>query len=102
MKKLLLLAVAIFSVFSISFSQTINTIAGNGVAGYSGSGGLATAAEITTTGLALDDNDNIYFVNTGYNIVSEVNTSGILTTVIGNGVQGFSGDGGQATLAELD
>jgi trimeric autotransporter adhesin len=104
MKKLLLLAVAIFSVFSISFSQTINTIAGNGVAGYSGSGGLATAAELDNpNGMGIDADGNVYSANTPSNCITKVSASGILTIVAGiGGVSGHSGDGGQATAAELN
>ena len=51
---------------------------------------------------AFDAAGNLYFVETGNHVVRKVTSGGIITTVAGNGVQGFSGDGGPATSAELD
>ncbi|HXB12324.1 MAG TPA: T9SS type A sorting domain-containing protein [Bacteroidia bacterium] len=82
----------------------IRTIAGNHSLGlgYSGDGGLATNAEINGPNeLAMDKSGNIYFADLGNNVVRKISTAGIITTIAGNGVQGFSGDGGQATAAEL-
>src|SRR5580658_9666619 len=49
--------------------------------------------------LAADASGNIYF--TGLNCIFKLDSSGILTVVAGNGRQGFSGDGGPATQAQL-
>jgi sugar lactone lactonase YvrE len=49
-----------------------------------------------------DAQGNLYFVETGNHIVRKVTSAGIITTVAGNGVQGFSGDNGPATAAQLD
>src|SRR5271157_2304177 len=79
---------------------TITTLAGNGLAGYAGDGGPATGAQLTTPmGVATDSSGNVYIADTGNNAVRMVNSSGIISTVAGNGLAGYSGDGGQAILA---
>ena len=84
----------------------INTIAGNGYGapisgGYSGDGGQATAAELyLPNGLYFDKNENLYITDNGNFRVRKINTAGIITTVVGNGIMGSSGDGGPATAAE--
>jgi len=80
----------------------ITTVAGIGIQGYAGDGAAATNAELNDpTGVALDASGNLYFSDTGNNVIREVTTNGIITTVAGNGTQGYFGDGGQATNAEL-
>jgi trimeric autotransporter adhesin len=78
-------------------------VAGTGSAGYSGDGGQATLAELSTTeGIAVDSTGNLYIADSGNACIRKVSSSGIITTVVGNGSWGFSGDGGQATSAQLD
>ena len=85
-----------------SFGQTINTVAGNGVLGYTGDGGMATAATTNYPGdVVVDPSGNIYFSEHFNNIVRKVSPAGTLTTVAGNGTSGFSGDGGPATAAQM-
>ena len=80
----------------------ITTFAGNGTFSYSGDGGPATAATLyDPSRLAIDVAGNIYFADAENNVVRKVNTSGIITTVAGNGTAGFSGDGGPATAASM-
>ncbi|HVA97818.1 MAG TPA: T9SS type A sorting domain-containing protein [Bacteroidia bacterium] len=88
----------------INTSGVINTIAGNIVtAGYSGDGGPATAAQLNAPmGLYIDAFGNIYFADYRNNCIRKINTSGIISTIVGNGTAGYSGDGGQATAAELN
>ena len=83
---------------------TITTIAGTGVAGYSGDGGAATAAKLDLpTALALDATGNLYVADTGNHRVRRIAAgTGWITTVAGNGVEGYAGDGGAATAANLD
>lgn len=77
-------------------------IAGTGSGFYSGDGGPASAAEVNTpTGVAADAAGNIYFADSWNQRIRKVSTSGIITTVAGNGTYGFSGDGGPATAATL-
>ena len=92
----------------VNTSGIITTIAGNGTHGYSGDGAAATAAEMyLPSGVATDVYGNVYFSDADNNVIRKVNTSGIITTVIGNGYGsgtgsgGYSGDGGIATIAEL-
>jgi hypothetical protein len=80
----------------------IITVAGNGTAGFSGDGGLATNAGLNLPqGVAVDAAGNLYFADTWDMRVRKVDTNGIITTVAGNGSHGFSGNGGPATSAEL-
>jgi len=81
----------------------ITTIAGNGTGGFAGDGGLATAAELSyPTGLAFDKSGNLYIGDQNNKRVRKVTKStGIITTVAGNGTSGFSGDGGSPTSAKL-
>lgn len=79
----------------------INTIAGNGTCAYAGDGGFATSGELSRPyGVALDSAGNLYIADTGNGRVREV-SSGVITTIAGNGMGGFGGDGGSATSAEL-
>ncbi len=83
-------------------SQFITTIAGNGTIGYSGDGGHALVAQLNDArSVALDTAGNIYIGELGNNVVRKVNTAGIITTIAGTGVSGFSGDGGPGTAAQL-
>ncbi len=80
----------------------ITTAAGNGTNGYSGDGGAATNAELVSpAGVAVDATGNLFISDLGNNVIREVGTNGIITTVAGNGTNGYSGDGGAATNAEL-
>lgn len=81
----------------------ISTVAGNGTAGYSGDGGQATKAEIAFPyGVAVDLSGNIYIADSGNMRIRKVSAStGIISTVVGDGTQGYSGDGGLATNAEI-
>ncbi len=80
----------------------ITTIAGNGTPGSRGDGGPATQAELSTPlGISLDPDGSVYFVDLGSNSVRRVGSDGIIQTVAGKGTQGFSGDGGPATKAQL-
>jgi trimeric autotransporter adhesin len=79
----------------------INTVAGNGTAGYSGDGGAATSAALNAPGgVALDGAGNLYIADQGNNVVRKVSV-GTISTVAGNGNATFSGDGGAATSASL-
>lgn len=81
----------------------ITTIAGTGITGYTGDGGAATAATLQQpTGLAIDGSGNIYVAQPSNDVVRKISSTGIITTVAGNGTAGFSGDGSAATAAQLD
>ena len=81
----------------------ITTVAGNGAFGFSGDGGLATAARLSSPrGLALDAKGSLFFADQGNGRIRKMNTEGVITTVAGTATAGFSGDGGPATSARLD
>lgn len=80
----------------------IATIAGNGIIGDSGDGGLAVNASLSdVAGLALDPAGNLYIADSSNRRVRKVTSGGVITTFAGNGIEGFSGDGGPATSARL-
>jgi RHS repeat-associated protein len=87
----------------VDTSGIITTVAGNGTGGYSGDGGPATEAMLQgPAGVELDSAGNLYIACFQGNRIRKVDTSGIITTVAGNGVQGYNGDDGPATEAELN
>ncbi len=86
----------------ISASGIITTIAGNGTAGFSGDGGPAILALLATPEtVAVDPSGNIYFNDDSNHRIRKIDTSGIITTVAGNGTYGYTGDGGPATSAAI-
>lgn len=87
----------------VAADGTISTVAGIGTAGYSGDGGPATGAQFNgPTGVAVDAAGNLYVADTANNCVRKVTSGGTITTVAGNGNQGYGGDGGAATGATLN
>ncbi len=86
----------------VSTTGVITTLAGNGIKGYAGDGGAATAAELNTpTDVAIDTEGNLYITDFSNSRIRKVNTLGIISTFAGTGIAGFSGDGGLASVAEL-
>ena len=80
----------------------ITTVAGTGSAGFSGDGGQATSAQLNFPfGVAVDTQGSLYIADYGNNRVRKV-SGGVISTVAGTGAAGFSGDGGQATSAQLN
>ena len=70
---------------------------------YSGDGGPAILSGMNPRGVAVDRAGNLYFADAGNNRVRKLDrTSGVVTTIAGTGVSGFSGDGGSALAARLD
>jgi trimeric autotransporter adhesin len=81
----------------------ITTLAGDGTQGYGGDDAQATSAKLNNPGsVALDATKNIYIADTLNRRIRKVaKSTGIITTVAGDGTSGYSGDGGLATLAKL-
>ncbi len=91
-----------FANFIDTNAQIISTIAGNGSMAYGGDGGPATAASMWfPCGLAVDSSGNV-FTTTQNNRIRKIDRTGIISTIAGNGIGGFSGDGGQATNAQIN
>lgn len=85
----------------VSTSGIITTAVGTGVAGYTGDGGPAASATLDgPVGVQVDASGNVYISDQINDVIRKV-TNGIITTVAGTGVFGFSGDGGQAIQAEF-
>jgi len=82
----------------------ISTVAGTGTAGYTGDGGLATAARLNAPeAVHLAPSGDIYFSDTGNHVMRRVQVGSLnIATMAGNGTPGFSGDGGPATSAQLN
>jgi uncharacterized repeat protein (TIGR01451 family) len=85
----------------VSTSGVITTVAGTGVFGYSGDNGPATSAALNPGGLAIDAAGNLYIGDLMSSHIRKVATTGTITTIAGNGTNGFSGDGGSATSAAI-
>jgi len=80
----------------------ISTFAGTGIRGFAGDGGAATAAEFSVpVAIAVDASGALLVCDSGNQRVRRI-SAGVIATIAGNGVQGFAGDGGAATAAELD
>ena len=87
----------------VDTSGIITTFAGVNSQGYSGDGGLAIQAQLNTPyGVATDNFGNVFIAEFGNNRIRKVDTTGIISTVVGNGNRGYSGDGGLATAATLN
>jgi hypothetical protein len=79
----------------------IQRFAGTAIAGFSGDGGPAAGAQLDhPRGLAADSAGNVYIGDRGR--IRKVTTGGIISTIAGTGTDGFSGDGGPATAAQID
>ncbi|MGA9657555.1 MAG: hypothetical protein WBQ60_00440 [Asticcacaulis sp.] len=96
-----------YRIRKISVNGVISTVAG----GYLGNGGLATNAYLrrglfvtplgTPTNVAVDNRGNVYVSSRYSHEIRKVNPTGVISTVAGTGVLGYSGDGGPATSAKL-
>ncbi|MEO8026488.1 MAG: hypothetical protein ABI823_08440 [Bryobacteraceae bacterium] len=90
-------------VAKIAADGRLVTVAGTGFPGSGGDGGQATAAQLRKpTGIAVDSSGAVYIADTGNHRVRRVGTDGVIRTIAGTGVQGFSGDGVSALSAMLD
>ena len=80
----------------------VSTVAGTGVGGFAGDGGLAIEAELSgPVDVLCDTGGNVYIAERSNYRIRRVDTAGIITTVAGNGTYGFSGDNGPANKAAL-
>ena len=86
----------------LSTGGAIRTIAGTGVAGHTGDGGSATSASLgSPEGVAVDSAGNVFIADGYYATIRKVSTDGVIGTIAGTGVAGYTGDGGPAVNAQL-
>ena len=90
-------------VWKVATDGTVTVVAGSQTTGFSGDGGPAVKASLSQfpCGLAIDGFGNLYIADTLNHRIRKVAPDGLITTVAGNGVRAFSGDGGPATAASL-
>ena len=87
----------------IATTGLIGTYAGTGIAGYTGDKGPAASAKIYfPIGMTLDAAGDLVFADYGNNVVRKIDLTGTITTIAGDGVAGYSGDGGPATQASMN
>ncbi len=88
----------------VDVSGTVFTIAGTGVAGYTGDGGSGQTAKFNQPGaLFINDAGYLFICDIGNNAIRVLNTNtDMINTLAGNGTMGFSGDLGLATAAQLN
>ncbi len=79
----------------------ISTIAGKGLIGSDGNGGLATNARLFPCDICFDPHGNLIFTDNTYHNIRKINTSGIISNIAGTGECGFTGDGGLAVNAKI-
>ena len=98
-----ILALAVLVSGPAAIAQTISTVAGNGLVGFSTDGGPATGSALNNPrGVTFDSSGNMYIADKMNHRVRRVSPSGIISTFVGNGIAGFSGDGGAAVNAQLN
>jgi hypothetical protein len=85
-----------------AISGIITTIAGNGIAGYGGDSVIADTTMLNAPqDICFDRFGNLYLLDDGNFRIRKINTSGIITTIAGNGIYGYTGDGGLADTTEI-
>ncbi|MBA3828824.1 MAG: T9SS type A sorting domain-containing protein [Taibaiella sp.] len=89
-----------YRIRKITTSGIISTIAGDGIAGSTGNGGSALSAHIIPYGVTVDSHNNVYITEPDSNKVRVIK-AGKIYAFAGNGMPGYSGDSGAATLAEM-
>src|SRR6266567_3541226 len=97
-------AALVFCVVAAAFAQSFSPIAGTGVAGFSGDGGPATAAQINNPyGLVTGPDGALYFCEIGSHRVRRLDLkTHRISTVAGSGEKGYAGDGSPALAASLN
>nr|MBC8284777.1 hypothetical protein [Nitrospinota bacterium] len=87
----------------IDLKGNMTTFAGTGSSGFSGDSDQAVKARLNVpAGLAFDKSGNLFIADRNNHRIRKVDSRGIITTIAGTGTEGFSGDGGPATQAQLN
>lgn len=83
-------------------TKNVKTVAGTGINGFSGDGGPAVQAQIIATSAAFDRDDNLYLADSGNDRIRRIDhRTGIITTVVGSGLNGVGPTSGPAAAAEF-
>src|SRR5262249_41835247 len=85
----------------ITTDGIINTVAGNGTSGTGGDNGPATGASVRPIAVAVDNQNNLYISTYDFQI-RKVDSKGVITTIAGTGMRGYTGDNGPASMATID
>ncbi len=92
----------IVAIGHVGLNGIYTRVAGVGTSGFSGDGGPARLARISSPGgLSVAPDGSIYFSDSGNQRIRRIDTNGIISTVVGTGTAGFLGDGGPATQARV-
>lgn len=84
-------------------NNIVTTLAGQDASGFAGDNGRAIFAKLNAPrGLAVDASGNLYIADSLNHRIRKVTPAGIISTVVGSGTPGFSGDGGPALNAQLN
>jgi sugar lactone lactonase YvrE len=87
----------------INNDGVVSTVAGNGLARFSGDGGLATEASLNfPAGVTFDSQGNLYVADRNNHRVRKIDLNGIITTVAGNGIADYTEDDVKATETSLN
>ena len=89
-------------VFKLDTSGVMTRLAGTSFVGFSGDGGPAISAQLSTPiGLAVDQAGNVFVADAGNQRIRKISTNGMISSVAGGGTITFpASDGGQATKAQ--
>jgi len=84
--------------------EVITSICGTSIAGYNGDGGLADTSKLNGPGSVIADSiGNVYIADASNHRIRKIDvTTGLISTIAGTGVQGFSGDNGKAVNAQIN
>lgn len=87
----------------IDASGMIHTVAGTGIAGFSGDGNVATNAQLNNPlDIIFDNNNQLYIADTNNHRIRKIDSSDLISTYAGSSVFGYTGDGADATAAKLN
>src|SRR5690348_15043708 len=97
-------ALVLFTAAVAAYGQKLVTLAGTGVAGFSGDGGPGAHAQVNNPyGLTIGPDGALYFCEIGNHRVRRLDLkSGLISTAAGSGQKGYAGDGGPALSASLN
>jgi hypothetical protein len=92
------------SAYQAEYAPVAKRVAGGATCGFSGDGGQARSAEISSTigQITFDVAGNLYFADAGNQRIRRIDAStGVISTIAGNGISGYGGDGGSATTTPI-